>query len=95
MVKELYVEEAPKAVEWEEELQYLYEYAVEGVPLPEDYENLLKDRHFYYPSDQSTQSVLSEAVWNEYAVWLSNQGIDISTDERSPRERLELFFARS
>lgn len=91
MVKELYVEEPKKQLDWDTETQYLYELTMEGVPLPEDYEEVLRERALVvgHEGDQTPGAVQARAEWDSYHVWLDT---DLSTDPRSPRERLEAYF---
>lgn len=90
MVKELFVEEPEKEISWDDETRYLFEFAVDGVALPDDYEAELRKRSFFCESDRDPAAVHAERKWDEYHVALGI--VDFSTDPRTPRERLNEFF---
>ena len=88
MVRELRVEEPEKEIPWETKCEFYYDYAIEGLPMPDNFRELLADdyRHLV----PYTRSELSEAQrsWIAYRAWAG----DISEDPRTPRERLEAYF---
>jgi len=89
MVRELRVEEPEREIPWEDRCEFLYEYAVEGVPLPDNFRDLLADEYRHLAVVPSARLPEVERAWGNYVAWAG----DIAEDPRSPRERLTAYFA--
>lgn len=89
MVKELQVKEPEVGVPWEQQEQFLYEYSVEGIPLPDKMETLLEDRFALSVGDRDPAAVRSEKEWDLYYLWL--EASPQSIKDLPPGERLWLY----
>lgn len=89
MVQELHVEDSHEGeVAWEDRVNFYYEMAVDGVPLPEKLHKLHLDRFSHFLGERDGAVVRTEKLWDDYMV---RQG-SLAEDPRSPRERLEEYF---
>jgi hypothetical protein len=84
MVQELKVHVPEKKLSWEEQSEFLYEYAVEGIPLPEKMDQLLQSRIDFTPGDRDPAMVKAEREWDAYFMG--------GTSGETPRERLTIYF---
>lgn len=90
MVQELKIETPEPKLSWETQQQLLFEFAVEGLPLPEKMDDLLKERAGFLPSDRDPSAVKAEKAWDAYHLWLA---ANPEVEDLTPGERLQLYFS--
>lgn len=91
MVQELKVDDPrEKEVAWEDRVEFYYEMAVEGLPLPEKLHQIHMDNFGHYVGERDPAQARSEKLWDDYMLHVG----DLAEDPRSPRERLEQYFNR-
>jgi hypothetical protein len=89
VVKELHVEDPhEKEVAWEDKVDAYYEMAYEGLELPEKLHELHVEQFGHYSGDRDPAMVRAEKQWDSYML-----AVDVE-DERSPRERLNMYFGQ-
>jgi hypothetical protein len=87
MVKELHVEDPhEKEVAWEDKTAAYYEFVFEGLELPEKLKELHLDQFGHYVGERDPAALRVEKEWDAYM-----SKVDVH-DERTPRERLALYF---
>ena len=88
-MRELRVETPEPEISWEAKCEFFYDYAVEGVSLPDNFRELLTDEYRHLAIVPRTGVPEVERAWGAYRAWAG----DITEDSRTPRERLEAYFA--
>ena len=87
MVRELYVETPEPTPSWEEQVELLYDFTMEGIPLPEKLQTYLAEEYLHLlPLEARPPENLR--AWGAYKSWVG----DFVEDPRTPRERLESYF---
>ena len=89
MVRELQVkDDRPQGPSWEKKVALWHEMVYDEVPLPTDFVNLLLEEYARLVPVESRPPE-NKRAWDAYRAWAG----DITEDERTPRERLEAYFA--
>ncbi len=89
MVRELRIETPEPEISWEAKCEFLYDFAVDGVPVPDNFRDLLTDEYGHLAMVPSPRVPEVERAWGNYLAWAG----DITEDPRTPLERLTAYYA--
>lgn len=91
MVKELKVEDNNVFDEtpWEDTTIYLYEFAVQGIPFPDKFNEEWRRKQNFDNSEADPSAILAKAEWDAYAVWSESHP---ELAQESSGDRLKKYF---
>jgi hypothetical protein len=89
MVKELHVHaDKDTGPSWEQRTELWLDLVLDEIPLPEGFRESLVEE-YQHLVQQEALPPQHKAAWSNYLQWVG----DVTEDSRSPRERLEAYFA--
>jgi len=88
MVRELQVKQPEPSLSWDTKQQLWHEMVYEEVPLPQAFKDSLLEEYQHLVAQEALPPQ-HKAAWENYLAWAG----DVVEDPRSPRERLEAYFA--